>query len=426
MNPNFYLRDPKADSETTIFMGVMFRDRTLFKYPTGQKVLPELFDRKEQRAIVSKDKLNEYKDEIPNIRVMQQNINSFLSKMEDDTRSIMDRLLREGRAITPQDLKAQLDELYRPKTEKKTNKLFLKHLEGFIQRCESGEKLHKGKRFGKTTIKAYKSLKSVLADYNSRLTFDDINMDFYKVFMNHLNRQDYKLNSVGKIIKLIKAVMRDALESGLHANTVFTYKQFEVPTESTVEVYLKQAELDALHGLKGLKPNYAIARDLFLVGCYTALRYSDFSRIRKEHIKLIDGVYFLHMITKKTNTKVIIPLKPLVMTILKRYSFSVPHMYEQKLNKHIKEVCKLAKLNDLVEITATIGGQVKTSYKPKYELVKTHTARRTGATLLYLSGEQPIDIAKITGHTNISNLLKYIRPSEEETAMRLANNPYYK
>lgn len=66
------------------------------------------------------------------------------------------------------------------------------------------------------------------------------------------------------------------------------------------------------------------------------------------------------------------------------------------LNRLLKKICEKAGLNENVEIVETNGGSPKRVPKKKWELVHTHTARRTGATLMYLSGMDVYDIMKIT------------------------------
>ncbi len=61
----------------------------------------------------------------------------------------------------------------------------------------------------------------------------------------------------------------------------------------------------------------------------------------------------------------------------------------------------------------------------KYELVCTHTARRSFATNAYKAGVPTIAIMKITGHTQESTFLRYIKVSAEENAEMLAKHPFF-
>lgn len=62
----------------------------------------------------------------------------------------------------------------------------------------------------------------------------------------------------------------------------------------------------------------------------------------------------------------------------------------------------------------------------KWEMVSAHTMRRTGAIMLYLSGEPTRQCMILTGHTTEENFLKYIRVTKEENARMLADNPFFK
>lgn len=57
-----------------------------------------------------------------------------------------------------------------------------------------------------------------------------------------------------------------------------------------------------------------------------------------------------------TTEKVIIPIRPESDSIQKKYSYRLPRTYEQKVNTNIKEIAKELKINDLVSISATVGG----------------------------------------------------------------------
>jgi len=161
------------------------------------------------------------------------------------------------------------------------------------------------------------------------------------------------------------------------------------------------------------------------MGCYTAQRYSDYSRFNKDMIKTIDGKQFLELYQKKTEAKCLIPLRPEAISILKRYDYTLPKTFEQKVNKDIKHVGELAGISEVVTKFETKGGfRVQTKVK-KFSHISTHTARRTGCTLMYLAGIPTLKIMKISGHASEKVFLKYIRVSQEETAFDLANHNYF-
>lgn len=132
------------------------------------------------------------------------------------------------------------------------------------------------------------------------------------------------------------------------------------------------------------------------------------------------------MITQKTKEKVIIPLKPKGLEILKKYDYQSPKIEEQTVNRLIKSICKDAGIGDIIERKSVINGETKIKKYPKYSLITTHTARRTAATQMFLSGIPSLEIMKITGHKSESNFLKYICVTKQQTATKLAENQFFK
>ena len=197
--------------------------------------------------------------------------------------------------------------------------------------------------------------------------------------------------------------------------------------EDTEEVYLTTEELKAITGADLSEfPGYDIYRDVFLIGCYTAQRISDYKSIKPEHVtKTAKGVPILKLIQQKTGEMVMIPIGKELMILLKKYNNHPPSVQDQKLNEAIKKIADKAKINTLIEVEKIKGGKKVRTVVPKYELIKSHTARRTGATLMYLAKIPTIDIMKITGHKKESNFLKYICVTKEETADNLAAHPYF-
>jgi len=222
-------------------------------------------------------------------------------------------------------------------------------------------------------------------------------------------------------------MMGCAMEEGLHDNREFQNKSFKVLKERVQSVYLSDTELTKIYELDlSNKPTLDLARDVFLVGCYTAQRFSDYSRIKKTHSKkLSNGSLVIDLIQKKTGERVIIPIRSELKKLLTKYDWELPKTYEQKVNERIKDVVRLAEITEMIDVENTKGGLVVKSQVEKCDLVKTHTARRSGCTNMYLAGIPTIDIMKISGHKSEREFLNYIKVTKEETATNLSTHPYF-
>ncbi len=169
-------------------------------------------------------------------------------------------------------------------------------------------------------------------------------------------------------------------------------------------------------------PRRAVAR----LRCYTAQRFSDYSTINEGNIRILEsGQRVIDLKQQKTGNHVVIPVRPELQAILDKYENRLPKSYEQKVNRFIKEVAREAGITEKIEVSYVQNGEKKTHLVEKCDLVKTRTARRSGVTNMYLAGIPTIAIMKITGHKTEKEIMKYIKITEEQTAMELMNHPYF-
>ena len=67
----------------------------------------------------------------------------------------------------------------------------------------------------------------------------------------------------------------------------------------------------------------------------------------------------------------------------------------------------------------TKGGIKRSTIYKKYDLVRSHTGRRSFATNNYLMGVPTLDIMAITGHKTEAAFLKYIKVTPKEHAEKI-------
>ena len=302
------------------------------------------------------------------------------------------------------------------------------YIERFVEEGQAGRRLNaKSSHYSRFTLAGYLKLKRLLEDYSNAtrqpIDYPAFTLDFYNGFKVWLTDRGLTLNYVGSLMKDLKLMLKQAHSDGLHTNTIFQHRDFKKFSEEVDSVYLTDTELTALYDLDLTKtPGLDKARDLFLIGCYTGLRFSDFSQLRVENIK--DRI--LTRKTLKTSERVSIPLNSKVLAILAKYDGTPPRpISNQRLNDHLKELCKRAELTGRVEVSRTRGGSNEVRYPEKWELVGTHTARRSFATNAYLAKVPPVQIMKITGHRSEIMLLRYIKVSSEQNAVMLLDHAHF-
>ena len=335
--------------------------------------------------------------------------------------------------------------------EEEANRMtFSKFMDRFYEEAVSGSRVTvQGRRYAdysltnirQSIIKFHEFEKKKRRTYD----FDDINLDFYYQFSDFLNSRNYAINTVGKSINWIKTFMSLAEVEGFHHNPVYKDKRFKGTRVDVDSIYLTWDDLEKIRevDLSDMHSGYDLARDIFFLGVWTAQRVSDYNNITKDDIKthrkqkikevfvspdsdetrtiiVEEEVKLINITQKKTGKKVVIPCRPELLKILEKYDYNIPHLADQKINEYIKVIAQKAGLDELIKIEKVVGGKKVTERIPKYKLVHTHTARRTGATLMYLSGMDIFDIMKITGHSSLITLKKYIKADELEVADKIA------
>ncbi len=424
----FYLKRPNEEGLTSIFLKLTYKGQQL-KYYTDQCIEPILWDKEIQRPTKNKKQLKELRIANPNIDTILHNIDSRLEEYANSIVAYINVSLQIGIEVTSKTIREHLDDFTDKNDIIPHRSDLISYLEQFINDIESGERLTlENTQYASGTIKNYKGLLVQLNEFKDRTNvsfeFDDINEDWIDILIGYFNDKDYRINTIGRHIKQIKSVMKNAYKERLHTNTSF--QDFRTLSNQVDTIYLSVDEVNTIRLLDLTDfPHLDLARDVFLIGCYTALRYSDYCTLCPEHFKKRNDKTFIEIHNQKTGKPNIIPVHPNLIPILEKYDYSIPLTQEQKLNKYIKEIGKLAEINEEVEKLEIIGGRKVKATSKKYEEITTHTARRSAATNMFKAGIPSTLIMKLTNHTSEKDFMKYIRIDREEAAIILSEFDYF-
>lgn len=248
----------------------------------------------------------------------------------------------------------------------------------------------------------------------------DVDTAFHFRLVQKMQSADFGINYQWKTVSQLKTVMNEGRKLKYHNN--LDYQDFKTRREDTDTVYLTKDEVERLWEYE---PKFELARkarDLFLLGVYSCARFSDYSRLSMDMIH--DGV--IRFTQVKTASSVMVPASPRLLLILERNGGAAPHIAQQHLNEWIKRVCKDVGIDEKVEVTSSNGVRHKTELRKKYELVSSHTARRTGVTLLYMTGIPLQQVMLISGHKDEDSIRHYLRLTKEENVALLRDNPFFK
>lgn len=269
------------------------------------------------------------------------------------------------------------------------------------------------------TIQTYEATKGKLLKFMNEkkisISFESIDQNFYEDFLNYLIR-DLKLlnNTVGKHIKTLKVFLTYAKDHE-YTNQTYNLKKFKAFSEEADIIYLTEEELMTVFHLKDLPRRLSDVRDNFCFACFTGLRFSDIDKLRNSHIK----EDFLEIRTEKTRDNLRIPLNTYAKDILSRYvgyyqDRPLPTgITNQKTNEYLKELGKAAGLEEMITMEKFSGSNKIIVQNKKWELITTHTARRTFVTLALEKGIRAEVVMAMTGHKSYKTFKRYIKISDK-------------
>lgn len=323
---------------------------------------------------------------------------------------------------------------------------FFEFVENFIQTAPTRKVNKTGALMNKRAIVQHQitfDYLNTFATYNNKVGFEfsDMNKSFYDEFVKYLQTFNLASNTIGQKIKHLKLWLNEAYKLELHTEVKYKYA-FEGIQEKSDNVALDEIELQKLFDLDfsmaTTKDAYKykvlvmdkiagsykletldIVRDGFLLECWTGCRFSDLGKITRKNIK--NGLISLKQ--QKTGAEVIIPLHPMSISILEKYNYIPPKpVSNQRFNDVIKILCHIAEINVQEKKEITKGGIRQTNFYEKWELISSHTGRRSFATNNYRMGLDTYTIMKITGHKTEGSFLKYIKVKPEEHAQRMLDH----
>ncbi|MCR9066094.1 MAG: site-specific integrase [Cytophagales bacterium] len=278
----------------------------------------------------------------------------------------------------------------------------------------------------KRTIQQYSLLRDNILEFctykNKEPKIEDVDIAF-QTDLVRFYREEKGLNqtTIKKRISFLKTIVRHARRHGLATST--SLDDLGVKDGKVHTIYLTPEDLQKIRTANITSDALQNARKWLLLSCYLGQRGGDFLSITKSQIVKINGKSFVDLRQEKGDKPVYVYLTKEAQEILLANNGEFPRkLSTQKYNKYIKEVCKLARLDDIV-----FGSKINSETKrkevgnfPKWELVTSHIGRRSFATNYYTKIPTPLLMAQ-TGHTTESVFLKYIGKSRTDSILALAD-----
>lgn len=264
-------------------------------------------------------------------------------------------------------------------------------------------------------------LQKYCKEKHKKIVWELFNRRFEESFTAWMNEQGYAANTIASQFSIMKVWLSDAEIDGLMVDKYF--HKYPTKAHDVDNIYLSEEEIQRLYDidfskadiqkLVDPKSNIEQTRDLFIIACWTGLRYGDWHDMSKSQITA-DRI---NVTTHKTMKDVIIPIHPMVKNIINKYNGVLPKSVDKsKTIMQIQKCAEIAHIDEPIKLHRVQGGIPIILDEPKYKFITNHTARRSFCTNMFLRKIPTQSIMAISGHTTEANFLKYIKVSKNQHA----------
>lgn len=227
--------------------------------------------------------------------------------------------------------------------------------------------------------KWYTAMKHSLEYFEPKQKVEDLTPEQVESYYLYL-RDKYAINYSYKLMVYFKSML---IYNGV---SPIAYRDLSLKkVENDVE-YLTKQEVNRIATHRFNNDATGRVRDLFIFQCYTGMSYIDTQQLHASDILTSPtGQKFISRFRQKTKVRYTILLLPQALQILERYSYELPKISNQKMNKHLKLIAKDCEI---------------------HKQLHSHIGRHTAATLILNAGLSIDIVANILGHSN-TNITKH-------------------
>lgn len=404
MRSTFNLKEPNSNSESLIYFKAYFKgEGRKFVYSTGETIHPNDWDFENKHP----KNLNGRTEKADKQRVIKRQLDRYSNFFSD----VVNNYKLTNRDLLITNIKDDFDIEFK-RTKAISNKFFEVY-NLFLQMKKSD---YTDEANSETTIKRYEYNKKLLEDFQEhrekKLHFNQINNAFYNSFIDYcINIKKHSANTLRRNVGLLKTFLFWSLEEGHTYKTDF--QKFKAPkAQQTDEVALTLDQVQEVFEFDlSSNPKLERVRDLFVFGCATGMRISNYSKITKKDIQ---GGFIKVRDKKNTDKALEIPLNDFSIYMLKKYDYQLPKISNQKFNDYIKEVFELLGYTESVKKTIKVGKEIIEHVNPLFERISSHTARRSFITIMKNKKIPDKVIMSYTGHRSLEVFNKYYKPNNED------------
>jgi integrase len=406
MATNFYL-DTRSNKkgDHPINVSIVIKGERLLT-TTGYSISPDKWNRERQRVNQGFSNANGITYNVINNKLSE--IESYFSKLENQI---------EISDTTNFNLKDEFAEKFRTNKTKKKAETIFDHMDEFIS------EVGKLNDWTVSTVEKFNALKNHLRTFNPALKYENLNESGLISFMDYLKNvpltgdiQGMRNSTIKNRISFLKWFLRWATKKGYNNEAAFLSFNPKIKTIKSTDkeiVFLDWEELIRVYNFEfpDNKKYLTRVRDVFCFSCFTGLRYSDTANLKRSNIHET----YISLTSIKDSDNLKIELNKYSAAILDKYKDeqfpydrALPVISNQRSNEYLKEMAKLCGIDTPVTEVYYKGNERIEEVRPKYEMICTHTARRTFISNALMKGIPVNVVMKWTGHSDYNAMKPYI------------------
>jgi integrase len=404
------LQSKKENTNINIYIRFSISRSQIFKRKTGFTINPNEWSEKKGEP---KPKSDENK-----------NFKSKLDRLKNFVYDAYNQSVNKGEPITGEWLQLQID-LFNNKAPKKELDVLTNYIQKYIDEApyKQNQKGEAGLSISRT--KNIKLFLNTIIKYEfetqkgKSILIKDINLKFVENFKNWLFSKNYSINYVGKNIANLKTICNDANKNDFETSTqIKNIKSLSEKKAPENIIVLSEFEQHKIKNAVLEREALINARKWLLLGCLIGQRGGDLLNITEANIKDLNGTKIIELKQKKTGKLVAVPLLPDALEVIEGglpYKISL-----QRFNEYIKDICKVAELNQAYTGRIKDKNNEATEIKtlPKWNFITSHVCRRSFATNFYSKIPTPI-LMNITAHSTERMFLAYIGKTTYDNAYQM-------
>lgn len=252
------------------------------------------------------------------------------------------------------------------------------------------ESVAEGRNVAEGTKNTYRCVIRDIRRFGQIVTMADVTLDNIEEYEHYMR---YRRASSRRLYHArLKFFIKMAIKKGLIAKN--PYDDYDLPKQSRIETikYLRDDERRLVEDVEATG-RLAMAKDMFLLSCYTGLRYSDIIKINRDCTYKYNDSLWLRDKQKKTGREFNILLLPAAIEILERYEWNMNRLSIGTLDNLLKEIALVAGIRKRLTM---------------------HMARHTFATWALSQGVRVEVVSKMLAHADISTTLLYAKVLQKD------------